>query len=327
AYGRGLSLAAARASYAMEIVERASAYVSVGHGESHASGVLDRKHSLPLRRARRSELLTNGHMVLDPNLLPLEAPYNDEILHWLPAADPAGEVVFVPAQAVCLFCNLDEPSLFLAGGSTGLASGNTIDEAAVSALTEIVERDAEATTPFARTQCFTLASRDRRIQSLLDDYAHCGIRVQFQDLTSEVGVPVYKCFVMGQGGRVARATAASLSGPSAALAALTETPWPYSAAQSTPPQPSAQGLAGLPVRMLEDLPDYGFPSASANRRLLETVLEAQGRKPVYVDLTRRDLDIPVIRAIIPGLALTSEWDRFSRPDVRLFARYEALFHG
>ncbi|WP_297670124.1 YcaO-like family protein [uncultured Desulfovibrio sp.] len=328
AYGRGLSLAAARASYAMEIVERASAYVSVGPGDgtdAHAGEILDRKHPLPLTRARRSDLLARGQAALNPNVLPLEAPYHDEPLHWLPAVDARGASVPVPAQAVFLFCNLDEQALFLAGGSTGLASGNSMDEAVVSALTEIVERDAEATTPFARTQCFTLRSRDRLLQSLLDDYANCGIRVQFQDLTTELGVPAYQCFVMGHGGSVARATAANLSGPRAALAALTETPWPYSTSQSTPPQPSAAGLAGLPVRILEDLPDYSLPSASANRRLLEAVLAAHGKSPLYVDLTRRDFDIPVVRALVPGLALTAEWDRFSRPDVRLFARCAALF--
>ena len=75
--------------------------------------------------------------------------------------------------------------------------------------------------------------------------------------------------------------------------------------------------------MLEDLPDYSLPSPRANRRLLEAVLAAHGRSPLYVDLTRKDFDIPVVRAIVPGLALTAEWDRFSRPDARLFARYAA----
>ena len=327
AYGRGLSLAAARASYAMEIVERASAYVSVGRGDTAAQAgeILDRKHPLPLRRARRSELLAAGLAAFDPNCLPLEVPYADEVVHWLSASDASGDAILVPAQAVFLFCNLDEPSFFLSGGSSGLASGNSKDEAVVSALTEVVERDAEATTPFSRTQCFTLASRDKRIQSLLDGYANCGIQIQFQDLTTEVGIPAYKCFVLGHNGSIARATAANLSGAKAALAALTETPWPYSTAQNKPPQPSAKGLTGLPVRMLEDLPDYSLPSASANRLMLEGVLKAQGRTPIYVDVTRRDLDIPVVRAIVPGLALTADFDRFSRPDARLFVRYANLF--
>ncbi|MDD4702549.1 MAG: YcaO-like family protein, partial [Desulfovibrio sp.] len=202
AYGRGMSLAAARASYAMEIVERASTYVSVGpaeggskdkdSGKAEALQVLDRKHAMPLTRARFSQLRQQGKMVLDPNVLPIEAPYLDAPLHWVGAVNTDGNEVLVPAQAVFLFCNLDEPALFLAGGSTGLASGNTLDEARQAALTEIFERDAEATTPFSRSRCFILKSRDERMQSLLDDYAACGINVQFQDITTEFGLPVYQ---------------------------------------------------------------------------------------------------------------------------------------
>ena len=329
AYGRGMSLAAARASYAMEIVERASAYVSVGPAGVDAKGqagqVVGRKHAMPLYKARFSELQAQGREALDPNLLPVEAPYMDAPLHWLTAVGADGSPVLVPAQAVFLFCNLDEPALFLAGGSTGLASGNTLDEARQAALTEIFERDAEATTPFSRLRCFRLKSRDERIQSLLDDYAACGISVQFQDITTEFGLPVYQCFVMGRDGSIARATGANLNGQRAALAALTETPWPYSTSQSTRPRPSGPGLAGLPVRFLEDLPDYSLASPADNCRLLEAVLADHGRTPLYVDISRKDFDLPVVRAIVPGLALTGEWDRFSRPGKRLFARYTGLF--
>ncbi|MDY0258737.1 MAG: YcaO-like family protein [Desulfovibrio sp.] len=329
AYGRGMSLAAARASYAMEIVERASAYVSVGPAEAGAKGeagqVVGRKHAMPLCKARFSELQAQGRAALAPNLLPVEAPYMDAPLHWLTAVGADGRPMLVPAQAVFLFCNLDEPALFLAGGSTGLASGNTLDEARQAALTEIFERDAEATTPFSRLRCFRLKSRDERIQSLLDDYAACGISVQFQDITTEFGLPVYQCFVMGRDGSIARATGANLNGQRAALAALTETPWPYSTSQSTRPRPSGPGLAGLPVRFLEDLPDYSLASPEDNCRLLEAVLADHGRNPLYVDISRKDFDLPVVRAIVPGLALTGEWDRFSRPGKRLFARYASLF--
>lgn len=332
AYGRGLSLAAARASYAMEIVERASAYAHVGRRqaagpEAPCGEILGRMRPLPLTRATLPELAARGLRALDPNRLPLEAPYRGEALHWLPARDAAGAEVLVPAQAVFLFCNLDEPAFFQACGSTGLAAGNVPDEAVVAALTEIVERDAEATVPYSRRRCFVLRSRDARIQALLDDYANCGIHVQFMDLTSELGVPAYQCFVMGRDGTVARATAANLSGPRAALAALTETPWPYSVNPSTPPQPSAPGLPGLPARFLEDLPEYGLPSPAANRRLLEAVLDALGHAPLYVDITRRDLGIPVVRALVPGLCLTAEWDRFSRPDARFLARLDLADGG
>ena len=315
AYGRGLSLAGARASYAMEIVERASAYAGVGKGEYAAEEILRRAEPLPLLHAPFAALKAEGRAVLDPDDLPLEAPAPDAPLYWLAGTDPAGNEMLVPAQAVFLFFNADEPALFMAGGSTGLASGNIMEEARVAALTEIIERDAEATTPFRKDRCFRLASREPRIQALLDDYAARGMEVQFQDITTELGVPVYQCFVMGQRGQVARATGANLCGARAALAALTETPWPYPWGGPTGP-----ALSNLPVRVLEDLPDYSLSSAHDNLRLLETVLRAHGRTPVYVNLTRSDFKIPVVRALVPGLELNADWDRFSRTSLRLMAR-------
>ena len=61
-----------------------------------------------------------GKDFLPLSSLPLETPFEDYVpLYWLEARDPEGKTVLVPAQAVFLFCNLDEQSLFLAGGSAG----------------------------------------------------------------------------------------------------------------------------------------------------------------------------------------------------------------
>lgn len=324
AYGRGLSLGAARASCAMEMVERASAYASIGEGGAHGDGeILDRRVPLPLRRATAAELARSGLRAVAPDALAAEAP-----LFWVAARDARGAEVLVPAQSVLLFCNLDEARLARDPGSTGLASGNTPEEARLAALMEVIERDADATTPFCRHTCFTLRSRDPRIQGLLDDYAARGIRVQFQDITSEFGVPVYRCFVTARDGSVATATGAGLRGADAALSALTETPWPYSWATPAPHGvASGPGLAGLAPRALEDLPDWSLPTAEASLRLLERVLAAHGREIFHVELTRRDLGIPVARVLVPGLEPHADFDALTRPAPRLFARQALLNEG
>lgn len=324
AYGRGLSLAAARASCAMEMVERASAYASIDEGGAHGDGeVLHRRAPLPLRRATATELARAGLRAVAPDDLPAEAP-----LFWVTARDMRGAAVLVPAQRVLLFCNLDEIRLARVPGSTGLASGNTPEEARFAALMEVIERDADATTPFCRHTCFTLRSRDPRIQGLLDDYAARGIRVQFQDITSEFGVPVYRCFVTGRDGSVVSATGAGLRGADAALSALTETPWPYSWATPAPHGvASGPGLAGLASHELESLPDWSLPTAQASLRLLENVLAAHGREVFHVELTRADLDIPVTRVLVPGLEPHADFDAFTRPAPRLFARQALLNEG
>lgn len=321
-YGRGLSLADARASYAMEMVERASSYASVGmiDGQLH---VLNRATPQPLLRARLSELSADGREVLPPHAIPLEAPCPDQPLYWLTGHTPDGtggmRPVLAPAQLAYLFCNLDEMALFSASGSTGLATGNIMDEAKVAALTETLERDAEATMPYDRSQCFRLATDDARLQALLDDYEARGIHVQFQDLTTEFGVPCYKCFVVGPRGQVARGTGAGLSGRRAVLSAMTETPFPYPNGG-----PSGPGVRGLPLRKLEDLPDFSLESPRRNLMLLEALFAANHMSPVYVELTRADLEFPVVKALAPGLEPTADFDTWSRMSRRLFRNYLAL---
>lgn len=315
-YGRGLSLADARASYAMEMVERASAYASVDK-----DGIVGTSRPMPLIKARYSALQAQGTAALDPNSLPLDVPYTDAPLYWLEAQEAGTNAcVLVPAQAVYLFCNLDEAALMQSAGSTGLASGNTLAEAKVAALTEILERDAESTSPFTRQRCFSLRSTDARLQSLLDDYAARGIQIQFQDITTEFGLPCYQCFVRGAKGALSRATGAGLSGARAALAALTEVPYPY------PNGPrSGPALPHLPERILEELPDFTLESPTRNLTLLENLLHSHGLQVLYVEMTRTDLEFPVVRAIIPGLELGAEFDSYSRIRPRLFRNYCALF--
>lgn len=315
-YGRGLSLADARASYAMEMVERASAYASVDH-----DGIVGTSQPMPLVKARYSELLAQGTRALDPNTLSLDVPYADAPLHWLKAEEAGTKAcVLVPAQIVYLFCNLDEAALMQSAGSTGLASGNSLAEAKVAALTEILERDAESISPFNRQRCFRLRSTDARLQSLLDDYAARGIQIQFQDITTEFGLPCYKCFVRGAKGALARATGAGLNGARAAMAALTEVPYPYPAGPRSGP-----ALPHLPERILEELPDFSLESPTRNVTLLENLLHSHGLQVLYVEMTREDLEFPVVRALVPGLELGAEFDLYTRIRPRLFRNYCALF--
>ncbi len=313
-YGRGLRLAAARAGYSMEMVERGSAFASVG-----PSAVLNTQEDTPITVARLSELQARGISAMDPNSIPLEVAYTDEPLHWMTGHTPgeAGpEPILVPVQLVFMFCNLDEIALFAAPGSTGLASGNIMEEAKVAALTEILERDAEATRPFLKRDCFLLSSEDPALRLLLEDYAARGVHVMFQDITTEFGIPCYKAFVMSAKGEVMRGTGAGLNGRRAVVSALTETPYPYPQGPA-----SAPALRNLPVRRHEELPDYSMEDPIRDLTLLERTLIANNRRPIYVNIRRADLQFPVVKAFIPGLELTADFDIYSRVSRRLFTNY------
>ncbi|MFW5854505.1 MAG: YcaO-like family protein, partial [Thermodesulfobacteriota bacterium] len=317
-YGRGLELEQARAAYAMEMVERCSAFASIG-----PEGVIGYQVPYPLIHGRFSEFKDRNIPALNPNHLALQAPYEDEPLYWLEGATPGrvgSEPILVPVQCVFLFSNLDEIALFSGLGSTGLASGNTMAQAKVNALLEIIERHCEGVTPFAPDRCFDLETTDPRLATLLLNYLENGIRVQFQDLTSPLGIPCCKCFVMDAAGDIIRGTGAHLNAGRALISAMTETPYPFPGGP-----PSSSGLTGLLRVPFEKLPDFTTGSPETDLALLEQLLVANGYRPLYVDLTRRDLSLPVVRALIPGMEITADFDRFSRVHPRLFANYIRMF--
>lgn len=309
-YGRGLRLEDARASLAMEMVERYSSFADI--------------RDLRISGSRSGgEIILAPHASLDqaalnPNLLRLETPYRNQPLHWMHARDSQDQPWLVPVQCVYLFCNLDEIRLFSGLGSTGLASGNTPEEAKVSGLLEVIERDSEAVHVFDPAACFRISSSDPEIDSLLGHYRDQGLDVIFQDLTTELGVPCCKCFVRHQDGPLAKATGAALSGQRAVLSALTETPFPFPGGP-----PSAVWPGDLPVRALEDMPDYGTGSAAGDLVLLEAILAEHGLHPLYVDLTKKEVRLPVYRAMVPGLEVASDFDRFTRISPRLAERIKA----
>jgi ribosomal protein S12 methylthiotransferase accessory factor YcaO len=314
AYGRGIDFEAARAACVMEVVERCSAFASVD-----AAGLVGYAAPGKLVRARRSDLRTDGVAALDPGELALEAPYRDEPLYWMEARErtPDGlRPIWVPAQCVFLFCNLDEIKLFSALGSTGLGAGVAMAGARLSALNEVVERHCEGTTPFDRRLCFEIEAKDERLAALLESYRDNGIHLQFQDLTPAMGLPCCKCFVTFADGRIAKGTGAHLDARRALLAALTETPYPYPG--GPPSQPAMDGLTRVPV---EALPNYASGDAEQDLRTLETLLLANGFRLIYADLTRADVGLPVVRAIVPGMEILADFDRHSRVHPGLYANY------
>jgi ribosomal protein S12 methylthiotransferase accessory factor YcaO len=317
AYGRGLALEDAMASYVMEMVERKSSFASLAKGKTNG---YRREHDIA--HGNFSTLRKGAEQVLDPNTLALDIPYQDEPLYWIRAErnGPEGrESVLVPAQCVFLFCNLDEIQLFSGLGSTGLASGNSLEEAKVSALLEIIERDHESVTPFDPRQCFTMETRDPSLAELLLRYRQQGIHLQFQDLTSSMEIPCCKCFVMDRTNRIVKGCGASLNAAKALLSAMTETPFPFPAGPA-----SAPGLEGLLRVPMDALPDYSTGNPAGDLALLEAVLAAHGFHPLYVDLTRKDIDLPVVRAIVPGMEVGADVDWYSRVRPRLFRNYTRM---
>jgi ribosomal protein S12 methylthiotransferase accessory factor len=313
-YGRGLNIHQGRVSCVMEAVERHSAFASFDSGLA-----LGYKNDYALIKAKHEDLIKKGFEALDPNDMCLEIPYQNDELHWVLAEqmDQKGShPIYVPAQIVFLFSNLDEISITSGLPSNGLAAGRTIQEARLGSLLEVIERDAEKVVPYSGDNCFLLESEDQKVSEIIDRCKQKGIQIQFLDITSEFGIPCYKAFIQGPGGIILKGSGAHLDGKRAALAAMTEIPYPYPFWFGS--TPAAEGVSLLEF---EALPNYSSGDTAQDLQLLEKLLIKNGYSPIYIDLTREDLDIPVVKCLVPGLEIMTVLDRFSPLNIRQFGHY------
>jgi ribosomal protein S12 methylthiotransferase accessory factor len=294
------------------MVERYSSFASFSNNE-----VIGYNKRFNLVKSSYTQLKVKGFDALDPNIMNLEVPYEDQELYWIVGEEReehGSREIYLPAQFVFLFCNLDEISLASGISSNGLAAGNTLDGAKLHALIEYIERDSERVALYSKERCFLLEAEDPAVNRTLNACKKKGLNIQFLDMTSDLGIPCYKAFVQTVRGAIFKGCGADLNGKIAAASALTELAYPTFVKSAPPP-------AGLKTVKYEQLPNYSSGDVRQDLRMLERFLLLNGFKPIYVNLTRKDLDIPVVRAIIPGLELMAVLDRFSNFSKRQFRNY------
>ncbi len=325
-YGKGLTEDEARASTLMEIIERYSALANFYSNQS-----LGYKREYSLIKARFSELIEKGQNVLDPNKMNLEVTYDDEELYWIIAEDVnerGYSEIYIPAQFAFLISsgNFDEIDLYSQGTtSNGLASGNTIEEAKLCALLEYIERDSEKVTLFSPDKYFLLEAENTFMGDILNTWKKKGVYIHFLDLTNEIGVPCYKAFFIHTKGGFSRGWGAHLDGKIAINRALCELTSPYFLSGNY----STKSLRDEIHKTIkyEDLPNYSSGNVNTDLRILEKLLIMNRLYPIYVDLTKRDLNIPVVRAIIPGMELLPDLDKYSNFNKRQFRDYLKIMNA
>jgi ribosomal protein S12 methylthiotransferase accessory factor len=273
-------------------------------------------------------------LAYDPYRLELSTPsyLTDETpLEWVAATDLwTGAPSWVPRR----LCELDISAvercyvpLFLST-SNGLASGNTVVEALIHGLCEVIERDCLwrcAQSRFDPDRSVALESiYPRMAQRVLDRFAQAGLQTYIGDLSGPTGLPCFEVWLDhpdaptlygGTGCHPTRLTAL--------IRALTE------AAQSRAtyiagsrdhitrdayrrPRPPAGSQPQRPFPA-ESRRSFGeSPSMSATtsreqlREIVRRVRDVTGMSPVAVDLSRPDFDLPVVFVIAPGLRL-GDW--------------------
>lgn len=312
--GKGTTPLAARVSALMESLE-------TWHAEERAADRTATPRALGAATIARAQAL--------PRHAPLAL---DRSIPWVRAWSLAtGRRVWVPWQAVTLDC---VPAATTAPvfdvSSNGLASGNTVGEAIVHGLCEVIERDAEAS--------WRLEGADRRVvldtvsppvARLVERLRAGGVRVWLWDLTSDVGVPVFGCGLMHDpreaGWRAIgfyQGFGCHLDPTIAMLRAITEAVqtrltyvaggrddfFPTDYARATDRRVLARIWAryAAPPDESVDARDHRDPGLAGVGEILGHLLArlaaAGSPEVLVVDLRRPGLGVPVVKVLVPGRA-------------------------
>ncbi len=313
--GKGRSASAAKASAVMEALEYHCAETA----------------RLSLRHATLAELRQEGRRVIDVDALPrLEGravPQHSRVL-WASGEDLAGGgTVLVPYELV----HLDFTLPFAPGlgafvmSSNGLASGNTMLEALIHAICELIERHAIAVWTGG-------GSAERRIDpqsvdepgaaELLARFAAADLQTAIWDISGPMGVPVFYTTVLDRedGGGYPASGSGCHPHPGVALSrALTEAAQTrltlISGARDDRSQKGNASLTDIGLRraLEADLSqaaghDFGKTAGFDGNSfeddlawLLARLSDAGLGSPVAVDLSQKELPAHVVRVFLPGL--------------------------
>lgn len=188
--GKGLTLAAAKASGVMESIETYCA----------------ERIALPRLNGSQHQLAAQ-HQIVDIERLSRIAGSGltpDTELSWIEARDIISQQSqFVPFALVHADFTVPYPSgtgHFLLN-TTGLASGNTYEEAVLHGLCEVIERDAMTLANLdlqgqkeSRVDLDTI--NDQTARDLIGHLVNRDVLVAMWDITSDVSVPTFKCQIM-----------------------------------------------------------------------------------------------------------------------------------
>jgi oxazoline/thiazoline synthase len=213
------------------------------------------------------------------------------------------------------------PAAFQAD-SNGCAAGNTVEEAIVQGFLELVERDAYAIWWYNQSQRNEVdleAFNDSYVQDLKNQLADTGRKLWVLDVTSDLGVPTYVAILHWmQNGQenIEFGSGAHFDKRVALLRTLTELNQFLSIGfmeGGTGEKPSLDGVTPLKLEnypFLSPIKNPSLPSGLDFGRLDNTrdqvmtcveIAKRAGLDFLVLNQTRPDVEVPVVRVIVPGL--------------------------
>lgn len=222
--------------------------------------------------------------------------------------------------------------------TNGLASGNHRLEALCHAICEVIERDAMTLwhcRPRARRDASRLALEtvdDADCQGVLAQFAAAGLRTLVWDATSDLGVATFYCLVVERAGQHGHIGAGAGSHPSrkvALLRALTEAAQTrltyvsgarddllaeeFTAAGLAEKHQAVESLIGDEAarRDFQDVPSNAADTFEADLDwLLARLTDCGIEEVVHLDLSKARYPVAVSRVVIPGLEAPHDDDSY-----------------
>lgn len=315
--GKGATTQQAKASAMMESFERYSAEKQVSDKKRIVKGSY--------------EDISNS---LNPEslILPHEISLNEN-LEWIESQDIFSEdKIMIPANSVFHPYECDNAINLFKSNTNGLASGNVLEEAVFHGITEVIERDAWSIFEVrkksnAEIDCSNV--QNPIITDLMDKFKKAGIEIKLIDLTADIQVTTMAAVaddaVLKDPALLTLGVGTHLDPEIAAIRAITEV------AQSRATQ--IHGTREDTVRAvfmrkagyermkrinkhwfgeskkiidLDELKNKSSSSFKEDIQIATQEIKKCGmKKAFYVDLTRDEVKVPVVRVIIPGMELFS----------------------
>lgn len=314
--GKGPTPEQAQASAAMEALERCCAVMRPDDSLVRAT-VKDAMESV--------WALDPRELILPENVQ--KYVFNDE-LAWCQGYELLrGEDIWVPANAVYHPYHPDGDMSIFRYHTNGIAAGNTMEEAILHGILELIERDAWSIADFRRKARADVILDDESSISyrLMRTFQENGVEVHLKDLTSDIGIPTIGAAADDVQSKdpelLSIGVGTHLNPEVAAVRALTEvaqsrTTHKHGVKVNAKLQKANQQLGYDRIKALNRMwyqPAERSIALSDIERIdtpyvlddievtLDRLTSVGVDKVIVVDLTRPEIGVPVVRMIIPGL--------------------------
>jgi bacteriocin biosynthesis cyclodehydratase domain-containing protein len=210
---------------------------------------------------------------------------------------------------------------FCRADSNGCAAGASLEEAILQGFLEVVERDCVAAWWYNRLRrpAIELSSfQEPYFEALLERYRNAGRELWVLDVTSDFGIPVFAAVSRGSGGDWILGFGAHLEARLAVSRALAEMNQFLPSALEGRNHPIATGeITGGSFLLPDEKAPPRHCGRFAARRSddlrddIESCVQLareRGLEVLVLDQTRADVDLPVVKVIVPGMR--QFWARF-----------------